>query len=87
MSDAASDQAATVTDQDAPTTAGDAMIACTRTLRGPVVTALERSQTRVAEIWESEEALTRFFDGKIRPALQRAGIDGQPHVFEIFNTM
>ena len=41
----------------------------------------------VAQIWESEAALTRFFEGKVRPALQRAGIDGQPRVFEIFNTM
>jgi hypothetical protein len=41
----------------------------------------------VAEIWESEEALDRFFEDKVRPALQRAGIDGQPRVSEIFNTM
>jgi hypothetical protein len=41
----------------------------------------------VAEIWESEEALDRFFEDKVRPALRRAGIDGQSRIFEIFNTM
>jgi hypothetical protein len=41
----------------------------------------------VAEIWESREALDRFFEGKLKRALQRAGIDGQPRVFEVFNTM
>jgi hypothetical protein len=41
----------------------------------------------VAEIWESHEALDRFLDDKVRPALQRAGIHGQPRIFEVFNTM
>jgi hypothetical protein len=41
----------------------------------------------VAELWESEEALTRCFEDKVRPALRRAGIEGQPRTFEVFNTM
>lgn len=41
----------------------------------------------VAELWESQEALNRFFEDKVRPALRRAGIDGQPRTFEVFNTM
>ena len=41
----------------------------------------------VAEIWESREALDRFLEGKVRQALQRAGIDGQPRIFEVFNSM
>ena len=41
----------------------------------------------VAEIWESREALDRFLNDTVRQALQRAGIDGQPRIFEVFNTM
>ena len=41
----------------------------------------------VAEIWESHEALDRFFEDTLQPALQRAGIVGELRVFEVFNTM
>jgi len=45
-----SDQAGATVVATAPTTAGDAMIAYTQTLLGPLVAALERAQTRNAEL-------------------------------------
>jgi quinol monooxygenase YgiN len=41
----------------------------------------------VVEVWESQEALGSFFQEKLQQALQRAGIGGQPRIFEVVNTM
>ena len=41
----------------------------------------------VIEVWESQEAIDRFFQEKLGAALQRAGIDVQPRFFQVFNTM
>jgi len=41
----------------------------------------------VIEVWESQEALDRFFKDKLGAALQRAGINVQPRFFEVVNTM
>jgi heme-degrading monooxygenase HmoA len=41
----------------------------------------------VVEVWESREALDRFFQERLQQALQRAGIGGQPRIFEVVNTM
>jgi hypothetical protein len=41
----------------------------------------------VIEIWESQEAADRFFQDKLRAALQRANINVQPQRFEVVNTM
>ena len=42
---------------------------------------------RVVEIWESQEAVQRFFDQQLGQELQRAGIDVQPQQFEVVNIM
>ncbi len=42
---------------------------------------------RVVEVWESQEALQQFFAGQLGSALQKAGVEGQPRIFEIVNTM
>jgi uncharacterized protein YbdZ (MbtH family) len=42
---------------------------------------------RVVEIWDSREALDRFFEEKLGAALQRANISVQPDFFEVVNTM
>ena len=41
----------------------------------------------VVEVWESQEALGAFFQQKLQQALQKAGIGGQPRVFDIVNIM
>jgi len=41
----------------------------------------------VMEVWESQEALERFFRDKLGAALQAAGITAQPTTFQIVNTM
>ena len=41
----------------------------------------------VMEVWESQEALERFFQEKLGAALQSAGITAHPTIFEIVNTM
>jgi hypothetical protein len=38
---------------------------------------------RVVEVWESEEAMVQFFQGKLSAALQKANITGQPDVFPV----
>jgi hypothetical protein len=40
----------------------------------------------VVEIWESEEALQQFFVS-LGPALQQAGINVQPKMFQVVNTI
>jgi hypothetical protein len=35
------------------------------------------------EVWESQEAVQKFFDEKLGQALQRAGITMQPRLFPI----
>jgi quinol monooxygenase YgiN len=40
---------------------------------------------RVVEIWESQEALDRFFQEKLGAALQQAKINVQPEVFPVHN--
>jgi hypothetical protein len=42
---------------------------------------------RVIEVWESQEALDRFFQEKLGAALHQAGITVQPEVFPIHNMM
>ena len=41
----------------------------------------------VVEVRESREALQRFMDEKLRRALDRAGIAGQPRIFDAANIM
>jgi hypothetical protein len=41
----------------------------------------------VFEVWESQEAAQRFFDEKLRQALQAANITVQPTFLQIVNTM
>jgi hypothetical protein len=41
----------------------------------------------VIEVWDSQEAFDRFFADKLRQALQRANLNGQPRFFEVANTM
>jgi hypothetical protein len=41
----------------------------------------------VVEVWESEEALQRFIDEKLRQALPKAGITGQPRTFQVARIM
>ncbi len=42
---------------------------------------------RVVEVWESQDAATRFFQDKLGQALQRASISVQPEVLQVHNTM
>ena len=42
---------------------------------------------RVVEVWESQEAIDRFFAEKLGAALARAGIDIQPQLFQVHNIM
>jgi hypothetical protein len=42
---------------------------------------------RVIEIWESQEALDRFFREKLGAALQEAKIQVQPEVFPVQNLL
>ena len=42
---------------------------------------------RVVEVWESQEALDRFFQEKLGAALQKANISAQPEVFPVHNLM
>jgi hypothetical protein len=41
----------------------------------------------VIEVWESQEALQRFFDLKLGPVLQAAHINVQPTIFPVTNMM
>ena len=41
----------------------------------------------VIETWESPEALQDFYEHKLRAALEAAGIQGQPRIFEIVNAL
>ncbi len=41
----------------------------------------------VSEVWESQEAVQRFFQGKLGPALQKLHWPGQPKFYEVTNTM
>ena len=41
----------------------------------------------VVEVWESREALQRFFEQTLSQPLQEAGLDVQPRFFELVNTM
>ena len=40
---------------------------------------------RVVEVWESQEALNKFFQDKLAAALQKANISVQPEVFPVHN--
>ena len=42
---------------------------------------------RVVEVWESQEAVDRFFQEKLGQALQKANINVRPQVFQVHNTM
>jgi len=41
----------------------------------------------VIEVWESQEALDRFFQEKLGQALQKANINIQPRFFQVVNIM
>jgi hypothetical protein len=41
----------------------------------------------VIEVWESPEALDRFFQDKLGQALQNAGITVQPRTFQVVNIL
>ena len=41
----------------------------------------------VIEVWESQEVATRFFEEQLGSALDAAGINVQPVLFEVSNTM
>ena len=41
----------------------------------------------VVEVWESQEALDRFFRDKLQQALQKAGITHQPRLLEVAQIM
>lgn len=41
----------------------------------------------VVEVWESQEAIHRFFDQKLGRALQEANINVQPQFFQVVNTI
>jgi hypothetical protein len=41
----------------------------------------------VIEVWESQEALDRFFQEKLGAALQEAGLSVQPRFFQVTNTI
>jgi hypothetical protein len=41
----------------------------------------------VVEVWESQEAVDRFFQEKLGAALQNANINVQPEVFQVQNMM
>jgi quinol monooxygenase YgiN len=42
---------------------------------------------RVVEVWESQDAVDRFFQEKLGEALQKANINVRPQVFQVHNTM
>ena len=41
----------------------------------------------VVEVWESQEALDRFFRDKLQQALQKAGLNQQPRVLQVTRIM
>jgi hypothetical protein len=41
----------------------------------------------VVEVWESQEAMQRFFDETLGRALQEANITAQPTFFQVYNTI
>jgi len=41
----------------------------------------------VVEVWDSREALERFATEILPPALERAGLSGQPRIFEVTTIM
>ena len=41
----------------------------------------------VVEVWDSREALEAFATEILPPALERAGISGQPRIFEVATIM
>jgi quinol monooxygenase YgiN len=41
----------------------------------------------VVEVWESQEAMDRFFQQGLGKALQEANINIQPRPFQVFNTV
>ncbi len=41
----------------------------------------------VVEVWESQEALQRFFEQTLGRLLQEAGMNVQPRFFQLSNTM
>jgi quinol monooxygenase YgiN len=48
---------------------------------------IENGDWRVIEVWESQEAVDRFFKEKLGQALQKANISGQPQTFQVHNIM
>ena len=42
---------------------------------------------RVVEVWESQEAVDRFFQETLGQALQKANINIRPQVFQVHNIM
>jgi hypothetical protein len=40
---------------------------------------------RVVEVWESPEAMEKFFQDKLGAALEKANISVQPEIFPVYN--
>ena len=60
-----------------------------RLLPGMLYHAAGTSETGfcVVEVWESQEALQRFFEQTLSQLLQEAGMNVQPRFFQLSNTM
>ena len=60
-----------------------------RLLPGMLSHAAGASETGfcVVEVWESQEALDRFFEQTLRQPLQEAGLNVRPRFFQLINTM
>jgi hypothetical protein len=41
----------------------------------------------VAEVWESEEALKQYAEGKLKSAMEKQGVSGHLRVFQVVRTM
>ncbi len=48
-------------------------------------TAFDEQGLRVVDLWESPELMQTFFEQRLMPGVQQAGIQGQPKV-EVFPT-
>jgi len=49
------------------------------------VAAVEGDTLVVADVWESEAALNRFFEERLGAALAETGMDAQPRIFPVHN--
>jgi hypothetical protein len=51
------------------------------------VAAVDGDTLLVADVWESEEAINRFFAERLGAALAQAGVDVQPRILPVHNTI